>query len=38
MDRKELEEEMESYDWSSEDFEDNDLKKLLDYIRNDLFS
>ena len=36
--RIELEEELNSYDWSSKDFRDSDLKKLLDYIKNYLFS
>lgn len=38
MDRQELEDELNSYDWSSEDFRDSDLRKLLDYIENHLFS
>lgn len=38
MNRQKLEYELNSYDWSSKDFENRDLKKLLDYIENDLFS
>jgi hypothetical protein len=38
MTRNELQEELYSFDWSSKDFEDNDLRKLLDYMEKDLFS